>query len=143
MPSLAPEIESNPITRAPTERRVGLAFPMAPNTIGGLGRASGADNDTKIIMLALMATDSENPFQQPTVNIDSLIFDLADGASFAVARRKLEETFAAFQKEHRYRLLPETITYSREEDGTVTIDFSYHNLESDQISNLSTNIGSR
>ena len=122
-------------------RRVGLAVPFGSNKSGGLLRFVGENNDTKTIVLALMSEESENAFQQPTDPIEASIFEVSDPASIAIIRRKLDLIFAEFEREHRFRLLPETLDTIDDGEGGLQFYFKYINLESDQIQELSLTVG--
>ena len=130
MATLKPEYET-PATRLATSRRVGVAVPLRATAAGGLARVYGEDHDFKIIASALMGHTNDNPFQQPSTDIEDGLFDIADPAAHALIVRRVEDAFEEFERQHRYRLLPGTTQIRTNENGTFVI-LKYHNLESDE-----------
>lgn len=61
-----------------------------------------------------------------------MLFDASDPQCRARIRQRLTVVFDSFEREKRYRLLPETITWT-EGQGTLELAFKYHDLESDEI----------
>lgn len=116
--------------------RSGLSLPFAINSTGGLKTATGESNDIKIIMAALASHDSEHAFQQPTVAIEAAIFDPHDPTSQAMVRLRLETVFADFENQNRYSLIEESVEFSQDGAGGTFVYFKYHNLESDQIKDM-------
>lgn len=142
MPSLAPDIVSNKTKRPNQTRRVGLALPLSVNGRGGLTKTEGHDNDIKIISLALLGTGSQNPFQQPLDNIDDVVFDLDDDVTTqAVVISRLKNAFNQFTTQHRYKLIPDSISFERQSEGDLIVNFEYHNLEADEVFAVSQNVG--
>lgn len=142
MPSLSPEIQVSTNTHEVPERRTGLMFPLGRTSSGGLARINGHKNDMKLIQLALLTTESDNPFQQPDRDIDESIYELDDAAAHAVIRNKLETIFADFTRQKRYKLMPETIEYRRDPQNEIfEVFLKYHNLEADRIEDLNLQVG--
>lgn len=111
----------------------GLKVPVGVNAGGGAATVEGDDNDTKIIKLALMSDDNENAFQQNIGLGEEMIFDLSTPTSKSKIAVKIKRIFAKFQAEKRYKLLNNTIKWIDDsEDQTVTLQFRYLNLESDE-----------
>lgn len=138
MATLQPAYDSQ-TTRKPTTRRVGVAMPFAADARGGLARTSGEDNDFKIISLALTSGDNNNPWEQQDDDIDQATFDMDNPQGRALIQRRLENAFAVFESQHRYRLIPNTVQFRRAPVGTdeiLFVFFKYHNLESDEVRDL-------
>lgn len=131
MATLAPEYQEPDATRLPTTRRTGVAIPFRASISGGLATATGEENDFKIIASALMGHSNDNPFQQPTDDVENALFDIDDPAGYALLVRRVESAFLDFEQQHRYRLIPGSLQIRRAE-GIVHVYFEYHNLEADE-----------
>jgi hypothetical protein len=143
MATLQPAYESQ-TTRKPTTRRVGVAIPFAADARGGLARTSGELNDFKTIALALTSGDNNNPWEQRDDDIEQAMFDTDGPQGRALIQRRIENAFAVFEAQHRYRLIPNSVEFRRtrvNNDEILFVYFKYHNLESDQISDLSLPTG--
>ena len=139
MASLQPAYET-PNTGAEFTRRAGVAMPATADQNGRLSTVTGERNDFKTIALALMGSDSDNPWEQRADDIDQAMFDLDGPQGRAVIQRRLENAFASFETQHRYRLIPNTVEFRRE-NGVTLVYFKYHNLESDQTRDLAVPVG--
>lgn len=135
---LIPENQITPSARPVQSRRSGLAFPIGSNTLGGLSTVVGNSNDIKIIAIALGSHESENAFQQPEFNMEAALFEMGDQGAQALVHRKLDLVFKQFELENRYRLIKESIVFAQGGDGTLDIDFKFHNLEADEIQTMPT-----
>lgn len=135
MATLASEFPELKATRLLKTYRTGVAIPFQPSISGGLATVSGAENDFKIIASAIMGHSNDNPFQQPTDDVENALFDIDDPAGYALLVRRVETAFVDFENQHRYRLIPGSIQIRRNE-GFVLVYFEYHNLEADEIQNL-------
>lgn len=140
---LTPEIQVTPSSKPSQTRRVGLNLPIQSNSFGGMSRVSGNENNVKTIAIALGSLENENAFQQPESNMNSALFEIGDEAAMAFVRRNLTLTFEEFERQHRFRLLKNTVQFRQNEEGDMFIDFQYHDLESDQIENMSHAVGAR
>ena len=140
MASLTP-VYITPDTRKPTTRRVGVAIPFRATSSGKLARVSGEENDFKIISTALMSQDNDNPWQQGGDSIDRALFEADSPQARAVITRRVENVFADFERQHRYRLIPNTVLVRVTAEMIVFVEFKYHNLESDQIRDLAVPVG--
>jgi hypothetical protein len=136
---LAPIYET-PDTPELSNNNAGVSVPFGVSVTGGLLTSMGEANDITQIVLALLEETSENAFQQPLVSIEASLFDINDPSSNAIVRQKLESVFAVFETQHRYRLINESVQLRNDGDGGTEVYFQYHNLESDQIQELSVSI---
>ena len=91
----------------------------------------GEDNNKQIIMTALSDCDNEHAFQQDLGLGADMIFDISDPAERARILRKVTAIFDRFEAQHRFRLLTDTIRWSVAE-GDLTLEFMYHDIESDE-----------
>lgn len=131
MATLAAEYQALGSTRLPTTRRTGVAIPLRSSIGGGLATVTGQENDFKIIALALMSHENDNPFQQSSDNVDGALFDIDDPAGYALLVRRVESAFFDFEQQHRYRLIPGSLQIRRK-DGVAIIYFDYHSIEADE-----------
>jgi len=109
----------------------GLKVPVGVDATGGTAWVSGEENDRKTIFTALGDCDSENAFQQELGLGVDMIFDPLDETVRARILRRLKDIFRIFEEADRYKLLPETISWT-EGDGELTLEFKYLNLETDE-----------
>ena len=109
----------------------GLKVPIGVDITGGAAWVDGEENDRKTIFTALGDCDSENAFQQGLGLGIGMIFDPSDETVRAKILRRLKSIFRVFEEADRYKLLTETISWSRKE-GELTLEFRYLNLETDE-----------
>ena len=88
-----------------------------------------------------MSQDNDNPWQQGNDSIDRALFETDSPQARAVITRRVENVFASFERQHRYRLIPNTVLVRVTTDMIVFVEFKYHNLESDQIRDLAVPVG--
>jgi hypothetical protein len=116
----------------------GLALPVRANGSGGFLLASGNDQDSNVIKLALADTSNENAFQQNIGLGLSMIFDINDPGSRASVIARLRSVFKRFERLKRFKLLENTLDWSDREGETV-LAFKYINLETDEVQNFQRN----
>lgn len=85
------------------------------------------------ISTALSDDENDNAFRQGNALGQDMVFSASDPQCRARIRANLSRVFEIFEREKRYRLLPETIAWEEPGDGTLKLQFSYHDLESDEI----------
>ncbi len=113
----------------------GINIPMRPNPSGGLSRASGNEQDTNVLMLALASDDNENGFQQGRGLGISMIFDIADPQARADILAQLRRVFARFERLKRFKLLENTIRWidDKSKPGETVLACKYIALEVDRV----------
>ncbi len=116
--------------------RRGLALPIRAGSGGGFATSTGDDAGFERIATALGDDDNRNAFRQSQSVGLAMVFDVADPGVRARIRAKLMTVFDGFEREKRYRLLPETLAW-REGNGELELTFKYHDLESDAIKDFS------
>lgn len=109
----------------------GLRLPVGVDATGGTAMVDGETANRQIIMTALSDCDSENAFQQDLGVGSDMVFDISDPTARAKTLQKLRLIFDKFEAEHRFRLLPETARWTVDQ-GELTLEFMYHDIESDQ-----------
>ncbi len=109
----------------------GLAIPIGVDITGGAAWVSGEKNDRKTIFTALGDCDSENAFRQELGLGIGMVFDISDETVRALILRRLVAIFRVFEEGDRYKLLTEAISWSQNE-GELTLQFKYLNLETDE-----------
>ncbi len=110
----------------------GLAIPVAVGQNGGARLVEGDENDTKIILLALMGDDNDNAFQQNIGMGSGMIFDIADPLVRIKVLSRLRSIFRRFEQQKRFRLREETLKFTNPNEGEQAMEFKYVNLESDE-----------
>jgi hypothetical protein len=133
---------------------MGIKLPIKIAPSGGVSLVDSDDNDFKIISLALGSDDNENAFNQDIgLGID-LVYSVRSphirgkiigGLRKIYIRGKiiggLRKIFAKFEAQKRYKLIPSTIKWIEgPEDGELTLEIKYLNLESDEIKTFSRTI---
>jgi len=109
----------------------GLKLPVGTNTTGGTALSKGEDENSKIILMALSDCDNAHAFQQNIGIGTDMIFDISDPKSQALILSRINLIFQKFEAERRFKLLPETATWSTQ-NGELILEFDYHDLESDE-----------
>jgi len=109
-----------------------LKIPLGVDASGGAAMVESDDLNTQLIMTALSDCDNENAFQQELGLGPEMIFDLSDPGARAKILRRVYQIFDNFEAQHRFRLLRETIRWETE-DGDLSLHFTYHDLESDEL----------
>lgn len=115
----------------------GLAIPVGVDGTGGAAWADSSENDIKTISLAISDGDNENAFQQNLGLDSSIVFSVMDFAFQANVVQKIREIFVQFERDDRYKLLPETINWKQEKEGELILEFSFRNLETDEVTTFS------
>lgn len=111
----------------------GLAIPVGVNNTGGAAWAENTPNDVKTISLAISDGDNDNAFQQDLGLDSSVVFSVMDYAFQALVTEKLRSIFRQFERDDRYKLLPESMKWKQEKEGEMILEFSYQNLETDNV----------
>ncbi len=126
--------------KAKSEKRRGLSIPLRATSAGRAATSIGEDLDFERIATALSDGDNENPFRQGRTMDSAMIFDAGSPTVRARIMAKLRDVFAEFERQQRYRLLPETIEW-QQEGVELILTFKYHNIEADEIKPFSQKFG--
>jgi hypothetical protein len=120
---------------------MGIKLPIKIAPSGGVSLVDSDDNDFKIISLALGSDDNENAFNQDIgLGID-LVYSVRSPHIRGKIIGGLRKIFAKFEAQKRYKLIPSTIKWIEgPEDGELTLEIKYLNLESDEIKTFSRTI---
>jgi len=110
----------------------GLKLPVGVDATGGTAMVEGEDNNKQVIFTALSDCDNENAFQQALGLGTDMIFDINDPIARADILRKVTSLFQEFEALHRFKLLTDTVRWTHEKEGQLTLEFIYHDLESDE-----------
>jgi hypothetical protein len=132
---------------------VGLALPVGADPGGGLRISRGAENDNKIVSLALGDCSNGNAFQQDIGFGPAPIFEINDPALRSTVMMRIRQVFDNFKKERRYELVEGTVKIRSAGDpgvpeGDHIMEFRYISLEvnderffSRSVSNPSSGFG--
>lgn len=115
-----------------TQGRRGLSLPIRANASGGLATSTGDIASFDRISVALGDGDNINAWRQENSLGQQMIFDISDPQVRARIRARLNVVFDRFEREKRFKLLPETIRWI-EGPGSLELEFTYHDLESDEF----------
>lgn len=117
----------------------GISIPLRPGASGGMARASGNEQDTNILMLALASDDNENSFQQGNGLGISMIFDISDPQARADILAQLRRVFSRFERLKRFKLLENTIRWidDPKNPGETILACKYIALETDKLEDFS------
>jgi hypothetical protein len=110
----------------------GLPLPVRPGPSGGTPLLSGADQAIKLLLVALGADETENAFELDRNLGYGHVFGLSDPVQQALIRRRLIVIFSRFETDKRFRLVPESIAFTRETEGELVLSFRYIDLETDR-----------
>lgn len=116
---------------------VGLAVPVGADPGGGLRIARGADNDIKIVALALGDCSNENAFQQDIGFGATPVFEINDPSLRSQVMIRLRQVFDKFKRERRYELDESTIVIKAAGDpgvkeGEHIMEFFFVSLEANE-----------
>ena len=112
---------------------IGLRLPVGVGAHGGARLVEGADNDRKLISIALGSSESENAFQQDITLDEGMVFDLNDPTVRARILRRLYRIFEEFRIQKRFRMKKETIKWSEDsEKQELILDFEFVDIENDE-----------
>lgn len=111
----------------------GIKIPVGVGSNGGAATIEADQNDKQVISVAIGSGDNENAFQQDISLDEGMIFDLNDPTVRAKITRRLYRLFDEFRVQKRFSLLKSTIIWDSDETAqTLSIEFKYVNLESDE-----------
>jgi len=109
----------------------GLKIPVGVDGTGGSVAIEGDAYADQTIRTALSDHDNDNAFQQDTGLGADMIFGVSNTALRASILRRLYSLFEFFETERLFKLMRETIKWSKGE-GELILEFRYVNLESDE-----------
>lgn len=111
----------------------GLKLPVGVDATGGLAIVESEEQNQNVIFSALSDCDNDNAFQQALGIGASMIFDLQDERVRARIINRVLDVFDSFEAQHRFKLRTETVRWTEDgENGELTLEFMYHDLESDE-----------
>jgi len=106
-----------------------------PVQVDGTGRIATIESDElnrQLIATALSDDENENAFQQQIGLGETMVFDQDTPVLRAKILRRLFTIFLDFESRKLFRLVRETIEWSKDiENGDLTLGFYYIDLESD------------
>jgi len=109
----------------------GLKLPIGATKAGRVALVISEENDHKTISSALSDCDNDHAYQQNLGIPADVIFDISDPKMRARVLRRLMLISRRFETQRRYKVKKETIEWSSNEEGQLTLKFRYLNLESD------------
>lgn len=117
----------------------GIGVPIKVSPGGGMRQASGNEQDTNMLMLALASDDNENSFQQDGGLGSAMIFDISDPQARADILASLRRVFARFERLKRFKLLEHTIRWIDDptKPGETVLACKYIALETDKAEDFS------
>ena len=83
----------------------GIAIPFTADNRGGVAVIEGDAYISQLIRTLAANSDSENPFLDVGIGIETIFANLSDGAWRAQARRQIEKVFATLERAQIARLL--------------------------------------
>lgn len=112
----------------------GLRIPVGVNKAGGTAWVEGDAHKRQVISTALSSGESANAFQQELNLGDDMIFG-EDSPDFrSEILRRLFSIFQTFEEQKLFRLMRETIEWTKNEgEGELILEFQYVDIESDEI----------
>lgn len=117
----------------------GLAVPVGVTPSGSTKMDDGEANDQNVLYTSLSDCDNDNAFQQDLGLGQDVVFGVPNEQLKAMVRRRLTLVFSYWENEERFRLMPETINWI-EAEGSLTLEFRYLNLETDEVQSFSKNL---
>lgn len=112
----------------------GLAVPVRVNNKGGALTVDGDDYAQQVLYIGLAGHDNANAFQQNTGLGEGMIFGVTSTSEKAAILRRLRALFDVWEAERLYRLMPETIKWSKDtQKGELYLEFQYINLETNKV----------
>lgn len=116
----------------------GLKIPVQVDNKGGSLVVEGDEYSRQVLFTGLAGHDNVNAFQQGTGLGEGMIFGLTDTSTRASVLRRLRELFDVWEAERLYRLMSETIRWSKDSQrGELILDFKYVNLETNRVIDFS------
>jgi len=111
----------------------GIKVPVQVDKSGRIAMIEGDALNRQLIALSLADDENENAFQQQIGLGESMIFENDTSSSRAKILRILYSIFLDFESRKIFRLVRETIEWSKDpENGDLILSFYYIDLESDQ-----------
>lgn len=99
--------------------------------------ASGNEQDTNVLMMALASDDNANGFQQGEGLGIEMIFNINDPEARADILASLRRVFGRFERAKRFKLLENTIRWQDGEPGEAVLICKYIALETDKVQDFS------
>jgi hypothetical protein len=110
----------------------GIKIPVQVDRTGRTAMISGDDLNRQLIAIALADDENENAFQQQIGLGEAMIFGGDTPTLRAQILRRLFTIFVDFEARKIFRLVKETIEWSKNvENGDLILSFYYIDLESD------------
>jgi hypothetical protein len=109
---------------------IGLTSPVGVGKSGGAAVESGGDQLTKILRLALLPGEDDNPFQELGIP-EKFVFAINDSGTAGLIRQTVRRILTKFAD--RVALRPgTTIQLSQTAEGELQIQFEYIDLETNE-----------
>lgn len=93
----------------------------------------GEEQKRQVLMVSLSSGDSANAFQQDLNLGVGMIFGQDSANLRSIILRRLFEIFQDFETDKLFRLMRETIEWSKGGEGELVLSFSYIDIESDTV----------
>lgn len=120
----------------------GIRIPVGVNASGGTAMVEDDTQHRQVLSVGLSSGDNRNAFQQEENLGEQMIFGNDSPLFRASILRRLYEIFKDWEEQKLFRLMRETIEWSKE-PGELTLDFTYIDLESDQEKQFRKNFTTR
>jgi len=121
----------------------GLSAPLKADKQGRMKLTSSDEHLRELLGIALGQGQSDNPFQDPGVNPEDIIFDLDDPSTFTIITDRIQRAFDEFEAEELATLDEKSdnlVIRQRTESGFKIAVF-YVNLETGQPNELGVVVG--
>lgn len=110
----------------------GIKIPIQVDRTGRIATIESDELNRQLIATALSDDENENAFQQQIGLGETMVFDQDTPVLRAKILRRLFTIFLDFESRKLFRLVRETIEWSKDiENGDLTLGFYYIDLESD------------
>jgi len=110
----------------------GLKIPVGVTATGGTAAVEGEEHNLQLIGTSLSSSESANAWQQEVNLGEDMIFGLDESTLRTTILRRLYQIFEAFEANKLYQLDRDSIEWSREQDGELTLELRYIDLETDE-----------
>jgi len=108
-----------------------LKIPIGVDSTGGTKTVSSDDRKRQLISIALSSGDSLNAFQQD-INLGMGMIFGKDGTDLrSSVLRRLYAIFDQFEVDKLFQLMRETIQWNSNNEGELTLNFYYIDIETD------------
>lgn len=110
----------------------GLKVPVGVDRSGGAAWIEGDAQKHQLLQIALSSGENANAFQQ-NINLgEAMIFGNDSSRMRAAIMQRVLRIFEEFERNRLFRLMVETVAWSKGDEGELVIEFSYIDIESDE-----------